>query len=122
MFNLVFMLPFTVRTSKPEPWADTLTQGLKLTPTRVDNWDLQMGFRLVGCTGAIRLFKRTTEDEEANPAYALFGTAVTPEDRSQVTELYRTCRNAIKSINAQIDNDGLIEPQKTEQLQREVEF
>ena len=120
MSNLVFMLPFVVRTSVP--WADTLRLGLALTPTRVDDWDLQMGFRLVGDTGAIRLFKRTTEDEGGNPSYALFGTAVTPEDRYQVGKLYRTCLDAVQSINAQIDKERLFDHQKTERLEREAGF
>jgi hypothetical protein len=120
MSNLVFMLPFGVGTSAP--WANTLKNRLELTPTRVDDWDLQMGFRLVGDTGAIRLFKRTTVGQGANPEYALFGTAVTPEDRDQVTTLYPTCLEAVRSIDAQIDRDRLIDPQRTEQLQREGEF
>jgi hypothetical protein len=104
MSNLVFVLPFFVRTK--EPWADTLRPELKLTATRVDDWDLQMGFRLVGDTGAIRLFNRRTESDEANPAYALFGTAVTPEDRNEVANLYRTCFNAVLSIGAQSSSDA----------------
>jgi hypothetical protein len=120
MSNLVFMLPFVV--GRSAPWADTLRRGLELTPTRVDDWDLQMGFRLVGDTGAIRLFKRTTEGEGANPAYAVFGTAITPEGRHQVIKLYWTCLDAVHSIDAQIDNERLIDPQKTEQLEREGEF
>lgn len=120
MSNLVFMLPFVVETSAP--WADTLRRGLELTPTRVDDWDSQMGFHLVGDTGAIRLFKRETEGKGAIPAYALFGTAVTPEDRYQVRKLYWTCLDAVRSIDARIDNEQLIDPQKTEQLGREGEF
>ena len=65
MSNLVFMLPFDV--GAPASWDDYLRR-LDLTPTRVDDWDLQMGFRLVGDTGAIRLFKRTAEAEGAYPA------------------------------------------------------
>ena len=120
MYNLVFMLPFVVEMSQPR--ADRLRQRLDLTPTRVDDWDLQMGFRLVGGTGAIRLFKRTTEGDGANPAHALFGTAVTPEDRSRVRDLYGECLDALHSIDAQIENERLIDPQMAEQLQREVEF
>src|SRR5947207_13587185 len=120
MSNVVFMLPFVVGTCAT--WAATVRRGLELTPSRVDDWDLQMGFRLVGDTGAIRLFKRTTEAEGANPAYALFGTAVTPKDRYQVTELYPTCLDAVRSIDAQIDNERLIDPQKTQQLEREGGF
>ena len=120
MSNLVFMLPFVVVTT--EPWADKLRQEIKLTSTRVDDWDLQMGFRLVGRTGAIRLLKRTTEGNEANPAYALFGTAVNPKDRSKVAGLYRECLKALNSIYAQIDNKRLIDPPRVEQLQPEGKF
>jgi len=120
MTNLVFMLPFVVDMLQPR--ANTLRQTLDLTLTRVDDWDLQMGFHLVGETGAIRLFKRTTEGEGTNQAYALFGTAVTPEDRKQVTSLYPTCLDAVRSIHAQIDNQRLIDPRSTEQLEREGEF
>lgn len=123
MSKLVFMLPFAVETSVS--WVDTLTQ-LEMIPTRVDDWDLQMGFRLVGNTGAIRLLKRTTEAEGTNLAYALFGTAVSPEDRDQVKKLYWTCLNAVGSIGAQIDKEQLIDPKKTEKknepLEREAEF
>ena len=120
MTNLVFMLPFVVETS--EPWADKLRRELKLTRTRVDDWDVQLGFRLEGRTGAIRLFKRTTEGHGPEPLYALFGTAVTPKDRSRVTDLYWECLKALDSVYAVVYKDGLIDPQKAEQLQLEGEF
>ncbi len=120
MSNLVFMLPFLVEMS--EFRADELRHRLELFMTRVDDWDLQMGFSLVGGTGAIRLFKRTTEGNEANLAHALFGTAVTPEDRSKVAELYPACLNALRAIDARIDNERLIDPQMAGQSQHEVEF
>ena len=120
MSNLVFMLPFIAEMSERQ--AVTLREELELTPTRVDDWDLQMGFRLVGDTGAIRLFKRSTEGNESYPMHALFGTAVTPEDRSRVRDLYRECLDAVISIDAQIDKERVIDPQKAEQLQHEAEF
>lgn len=128
MSNLVFMLPFDVQRTAPsrEP-ADTeqlqqsgpaeeLQRQLELTPTRVDDWDLQMGFRLVGDTGAIRLFKRTAEGEGAYPEYALFGTAVSWEDRKKVSGWYQRCRGAVEGIHARIDNERLIDPQMAGRL------
>lgn len=120
MSNLIFMLPFVVEALGP--WKDELRRRLNLTPTRVDDWDLQMGFRLIGNTGAIRLFNRTTEDNEVHPAYELLGTAVTPEDRARVTEVYQECLGALGYIPVEIDYGRLIDPARAGQLQRQLEF
>jgi hypothetical protein len=81
-----------------------------------------MGFRLVGETGAIRLFKRTTGGGGFCPAYTLLGTAVTPEDRSEVESLYSTCVEGVNSIEARIDTKRLIDPETGGSLAQEGEF
>jgi len=118
--NLVFMLPFDANPSKP--WADALVRRLELTPTRVDDWDSQMGFRLFGSTGAIRLFRRTDQRESDYPAYALFGTAVSLGDRELVAQMFDDCVDAVRAIAERIDRERLIDPEQSQRLSREREF
>ena len=51
MAILVFMLPFDAEMHRPD--AEQLARQLQLTLTRVDDWDREMAFRIVGTTGTI---------------------------------------------------------------------
>ena len=55
LVTLVFMVAFEADLSRPR--ARELARHLGLTLNRTDNWDAQVGFRLIGESGAIRLFR-----------------------------------------------------------------
>lgn len=119
MDSLVFFVPFHVDLDgKWKEQLQRLEKTLDLTPTRVDDWDSQVAFGLVGETGAIRLFSRN--DEEAFP-FALLGTAGTSEDRAELSRLYGHCLDAAREV-AQIDYENLITPEKSQQVSRQGEW
>ena len=109
MLQLVFMLPFEANPSRLV--AQTLGTRVGLTMNRIDDWDTQVGFRLIGETGALRLFRRNnTKDEGGGLRYEFYGTATKTEDCSKVGALFETCQQAVNLIKSHIDRESVIEP------------
>lgn len=107
--SLVFMLPFEAELSKPA--LTQLARRLDLTLNRTDDWDTQVGFRLVGETGAVRLFRRLTgEEDDRRPSFEFYGTATEGRDREQVGALYPHAVDAVRSIDGRIDDARIIDP------------
>jgi len=109
MATTVFMLHFEAASFGPQ--SSELTSRLGLTPSRVDDWDRLMGFRLVGDSGAIRLFvgpKAELSDRDA--WYNLSGTATAPQDQASLEKLYEECVAAVRSIGGRIDEERSTRP------------
>jgi hypothetical protein len=110
------MLPFDVDMSRPV--AEHLARRLQLTLTRVDDWDSEMGFRIVGNTGALRLFRRTTDNEDTarHPWYEFYGTAVESSDREPIRQLYGECLEAVEAVRGRVDDFRVIDPDHSVEL------
>ena len=108
--TLVFRIPFETDLASPQ-MAQHLAERSGLTPTRTDDWDSQMGFRLVGETGAVHLFRETRDEPKGRPpSYEFSGTAIDGEDRQRVASLFGLCRAAVEFIDGRIDEKRLIDP------------
>jgi hypothetical protein len=109
MATTVFMVHFKADFSGQQSLS--LTNRLGLTVTRVDDWDRLMGFRLVGDSGAIRLFVSPKRDpNDRNTWYNLSGTATQLQDRESLEKLYEECVAAVQSLGGQIDDGRSIRP------------
>ncbi|MEP6495015.1 MAG: hypothetical protein ABJF01_20175 [bacterium] len=109
MAATVFKLHFEADLSGPRSGA--LTSRLGLTLNRIDDWDRLVGFRLVGASGAIRLFlspKSQTSDRDNE--FDLSGTATDVQDQRALAALYNECVSAIESMGGRIDFHGAIDP------------
>jgi hypothetical protein len=73
--------------------------SLGMTPTRTDDWDREAGFRLVGETGALRLFL----PDEARPCFTLMGTATDDDSWVQVRDMAARCKKAITAFGGKTD-------------------
>jgi hypothetical protein len=102
--------------------ATELAQRLDLTLNRTDDWDTQIGFRLIGETGAIRLFRRETGPEGGRPPwFEFYGPATQGRDRDQIAALYERAMEAVRSIDGRIDQDRVIDPRHSIELPRPTE-
>jgi hypothetical protein len=109
MATTVFMLHFEAPSFGPQ--SSELTSRLGLTLSRVDDWDRLMGFRLVGDSGAIRLFVGPkTEHNDRDAWYSLSGTATDPQDRASLEKQYDECVAAVRSIGGRIDEERSTRP------------
>ena len=103
---LIFFVPFTATLD----WAKKtqLAGTLSLTLKRVDDWDREVGFRLIGNSGVIRLLQ--TEDfydpeQGAWEEYELYGSADEndTESQTQIARLFDDCLSAVRAIEGRID-------------------
>ena len=118
MAILVFMLPFDAEMHRPD--AEQLARQLQLTLTRVDDWDREMGFRIVGATGAVRLYKRSgDEDTPVHDWYEFYGSAIEQEDYDPVRQLFGRCVEAVRSIGGRIQEFRVIDPDHSVELPAE---
>lgn len=102
-------MPFEADLSRP--LAQQLAQRLVLTLNRTDDWDTQVGFRLVKETGAIRLFRLVTDaPHRTAQLYEFYGSATDDSAKAEVKKLYEPCLEAATAINGVIDKDRLIMP------------
>jgi hypothetical protein len=108
MATTVFMLHFKGDFSGPQ--SSSLADRLGLTLTRVDDWDRLVGFRLVGDSGAIRLFVSPKRDLDRDTWYNLSGTATELQDQESLEKDYEECVAAIRSVGGKIDDERSIRP------------
>ena len=113
MLHFVFKIPFEAVLSRVE--IDEYMAPLKLTVNRSDDWDSQVAFRLIGGTGALRLFRVDDMEvdcaaPERKAAYEFHGTAIDGDDQYSVSQLYNQCRKVLNSVAQFVDVKGLIEP------------
>jgi len=90
--------------------SSSLADRLGLTLTRVDDWDRLVGFRLVGGSGAIRLFVSPKRDLDDDTWYNLSGTATELQDQESLEKYYEEGVAAIRSVGGQIDHERSIRP------------
>ena len=111
MATLVFLLHFDANLTGTN--FREFMQRLELTDNRVDDWDRLLGFRLVGTSGAIRLFLSPAGDSPSpdhDDWYDLTGTATESRDRVSLQQMYEECVAAIRSIGGRIDERHVVRP------------
>ena len=111
MPTLVFLLPFEFRNASMRESA--IAARLGLTVTRTDDWDKQVGFVLIGKTGAVRLFQGERGGRGNNSTqYDLFGTAdsTNEHDRYEVGMFFEKCWETVLSLNGRLIEERLIKP------------
>jgi len=106
MPELLFMIPFKAEW----PALLKLMKSLNLRPKRMDSWDSQAGYRIIGTTGAIRIFRLENPGGEPDQVgyYELHGISADKESKSSVEKFYEYCFEAVCE-NFEIDNGRLIE-------------
>lgn len=90
MSNLVFMIPFTI--DPKETSLKVLIEELGLTRKRMDSLDSQAGYRHIGTTGAIRLFRQDNKSINKDDAnyYELQGVAADQDSKNMVLYAYKS--------------------------------
>jgi hypothetical protein len=107
---IVFLIPFSGNLSRES--ISQLTAQLEMKLNRTDDWDAQAAFRLLGSTGAIRVFRRLdVEPAESPPEYEMLGTALTEQDWQEVASLYNKCLHAVRRVGGRIHQQRVTEPQ-----------
>ena len=120
--NLIFMVPFQANLTWPMRLK--LGQLLNLQIKRTDDWDDEVGFRLVGSKGAIRLYQLDTNVLESNAQsqyYELHGTTVDSDSQDLVASEFAACQDAVIKIGGRIDEIRVINPSEEDiGLQRKM--
>jgi hypothetical protein len=117
---LVFVLPFKANLSLARE--HELEKRLQLTMNRTDDWDAEIGFRLIGRTGALSLLRLERVRPENNlTRYGFYGTAIDQDDRSAVGELFGLCKEAIPTVEGHIERERVVAPPgQTYELSKET--
>jgi hypothetical protein len=107
MRRVVFQIPFQADPAQIGRFVEIVS----LEPARTDDWDSQLGFRLFGTDGAVRLF-RTSGDPSNGKAigFEVHGTAVRRAAVEVVAAEYEKCRMAIERIDGTVMKSGVVPP------------
>lgn len=92
VFSIAFNADFTSES------LETFSQSLTLTRKRLDDWDSLMGFRIIGETGSIRLYKIDNAGQ-----YVIQGVALDAEAKEAVKALYDDCLKTIYAAGGKIN-------------------
>jgi hypothetical protein len=107
MRKLVFQIPFQADPMR----IDQLARDVDLVETRPDDWDSQLGFRLFGTDGAIRLFRIPDGAGTTGVGrYEILGTAVRPAGEEAVAAEFGKCAAAIERIRGTVMKAGVVQP------------